>query len=457
MIAPLLALAAFAPAAPQATPEVSQAEFVEWVQEAARPVAHLDWRRGDAVDFSFLDQALEGKRIVYLGETDHWVAQRMEFRLLLIQELRQRGFHRIGMEMGLADGKRMDRYLETGDEAWLDRVALYGCEENLRQDRDDHVPGWTDAGGELIDRALAEARWFLTELRAMNEQLAPGEPRLRWFGYDLSFRPGGGYEDARELLAPHRGERLVQLILRQMELVPGETRLEEAARIERVVGVIDLGKAPLTELLGPAGALELRRSLQRMADAFRFIDGLQDLGDGYDPVQVKAALSARERRMAHNFDEHLAEWPADEKLILLGHALHLAQDSTNVHDDNFITLWEAIGTSLAKKLPGEVYGIWAMHRRGEHGAPQAVPPIRHLNAPPGAVEHLLAEAGPLFLLPLGGGDPRETWLSQERKFTFHGTEGRAVLPDQVNCLFFLEVTTLPGDRPAGGGSPDPVK
>ncbi|MBC8328718.1 MAG: hypothetical protein H8E31_08225, partial [Planctomycetes bacterium] len=156
----------------------------------------------------------------------------------------------------------------------------------------------------------------------MNRRLAPGEPRLRWFGYDLSFRHGGGYADARELLAPHRESRLVQLILRQMALVPGESRIEEAERLERLVGLLDQSRGALVKLLNPAGVLELRRALQRMADAFRFIDGLQGLGD-YDPIQVKAALSARELRMAHNFDEHLAEWPADERLILLGHARDL--------------------------------------------------------------------------------------------------------------------------------------
>ena len=114
MIAALLALAPFAQQDP---PRVTEAEFVEWVKEAVVAVPTLDWREPGAIDFSFLDQALAGRRVVYLGETDHWVAQRMEFRLLLIRELARRGYRRIGMEMGLSDAKRMDRYLETGDES----------------------------------------------------------------------------------------------------------------------------------------------------------------------------------------------------------------------------------------------------------------------------------------------------------------------------------------------------
>ncbi len=447
---------ATAPAAPIAQDPAppSQEDFVAWVQESAIPVAHLDWRREAPLDFSWLDQALEGKRIVYLGESDHWVAQRMEFRLVLIRELARRGYRRIGMEMGLSDSKRIDRYLETGDEAWLEKVALYGYRQDLRTDREDIVPGWTDElDSPLLSNALAESRWFLTELRAMNEALAPGAPRLRWFGYDLSFRPGGGYADARALLAPHEGEALVRLVLERLARVPGENRLEEADRLERVVGVIDQGRGVFRRLLGAQGLLELRRSIQRMADAFRFIDGMQGLRD-FDPKQIGAALAARERRMEHNFDEHLAEWPEGEKLILLGHALHLSQDSPNIEEQAYGRMWRSIGTYLARELPGEVYGIWAMHRRGRHGRPRAEPLILPLRAPAGAVEHVLAEAGPRFVLPLHSGDPREAWLQQKRSYTFHGAAGRMVLPDQVDCVFFLEVATPPGERPVSAeGSP----
>nr|MBC8327915.1 hypothetical protein [Planctomycetota bacterium] len=132
MIVPLLALAL---AAPQDPPPVTEAEFVDWVAGAAIHVPSLDWREPGAIDFSFLDQALEGKRVVSLGETDHWVAQRMEFRLLLIQEQRQRGFHRIGMAMGLSDGKRRDHSLESGDGRWLDRGAPCGRGGGVRPDR----------------------------------------------------------------------------------------------------------------------------------------------------------------------------------------------------------------------------------------------------------------------------------------------------------------------------------
>lgn len=95
-------------------------DFVAWAREIAVQLNLLELRETDSTVFVFLDEALKGKRIVFLGESDHFVAERMEFRLPLIRQLVRRGFRSIGMEMGLSDGKRIDHYLETGDESWLD-------------------------------------------------------------------------------------------------------------------------------------------------------------------------------------------------------------------------------------------------------------------------------------------------------------------------------------------------
>jgi len=409
--------------------------FVAWADETVVRLDSLDPGDADPADFAFLDKALEGKRIVYLGETDHFVAERMEFRLVMIRELMKRGYRRIGMEMGLSDAKRMDRYLETGDEAWLDRVALYGYRGDMREDRDDEVPGWTDDRHPEFTRVvLDEAEWFVRQLRAINERLPEGEPRLRWFGYDLSFRPGGGYADADELLAPHAGNPLVDEIRRRMERVPGESRIEEAERLEALVAMLDGRREELVSLLGERGALDLRRSLQRMGDAFRFIDQLQGL-DNFDAEAVRRALVVREQRMKHNFEEHLAEWPADEKIILLGHALHLSKDSESIDTRTFGRMWESIGTSLNRRLPGQVYGVWLLHDRGMHGVARGEPTVRRL-----------ARVCPILILPLGSGDPREAWLDAERVFSYSGEPARAVLARQVDCLFFVGEAHEPGVR-----------
>jgi hypothetical protein len=46
---------------------------VNWIRENAVHLDYEDWHDIDIEDLSFLDEALEGKRIVYLGVSDHWV------------------------------------------------------------------------------------------------------------------------------------------------------------------------------------------------------------------------------------------------------------------------------------------------------------------------------------------------------------------------------------------------
>ena len=139
-------------------------------------------------------------------------------------------------------------------------------------------------------------------------------------------------------------------------------------------------------------------------------------------------------------------WPPGEKIILLGHALHLSKDSESIHTRDFGTMWKSIGTHLAQKLPGEVYGIWLLHNRGEHGHARSVPSIVPFRSPRGAVERLLARVHPVLLLPLASDDRRAAWLSSERVFSHSGAPARAVLPRQVDCLFFVDQAHGPGVR-----------
>ncbi len=421
-------------------------EFQTWAKESAVKLPSLARDKVGSAPFTFLDKALKQKRIVFLGESDHFVGERMEFRLLLIRELMQRGYRRIGMEMGYSDGLRMDRYLATGDESWLDRVALYGYREDLRKDRKDEIAGWTDRShSEFSQTVQDEALWFLRQLRKINEELPEGEPRLSWFGYDLSFRPGGGYSDARELLAKHPDKALARDIERRMKRVPGETRIQEADRLEKLVAVLDERQTGLLEFMSKEDSLDLRRSFQRMADAFRFIEDMQDVSN-LQPNNIVKTLSRRERRMDHNFDEHLAEWPEDEKLILLGHALHLSKDSEAIHTESFGMMWKSIGTYLTQKVPGEVYGIWLLHHRGQHGRPRGTPSVIVFRSPRRALEGHLAALHPILMLPLGSNDPGEAWLHKERVFSNSGSPARAIISRQADCLFFVEQAHAPGTR-----------
>jgi hypothetical protein len=51
----------------------------------------LDGINVDIEKLSFLDRLLENKHVVYIGEEDHWIHEKSDYRLLLIRYLISRG------------------------------------------------------------------------------------------------------------------------------------------------------------------------------------------------------------------------------------------------------------------------------------------------------------------------------------------------------------------------------
>ena len=81
-------------------PETNEDRWVEWIKKNAVQLDTLDPFEVDPAVLSFLDPLLEGKRIVFLGEPDHYIHEKYDYRLLLIKYLYQKGWRHIGMEMG---------------------------------------------------------------------------------------------------------------------------------------------------------------------------------------------------------------------------------------------------------------------------------------------------------------------------------------------------------------------
>ena len=55
--------------------------FIEWAREHAIQIENLDGMATDVERLSFLDDSLSDKRIVFLGEEDHWIHEKNEYRL----------------------------------------------------------------------------------------------------------------------------------------------------------------------------------------------------------------------------------------------------------------------------------------------------------------------------------------------------------------------------------------
>jgi erythromycin esterase-like protein len=434
-LAVCLALLLATACAPQGGLSRAEQAVVAWAAERAIPLETFEPHALDP-----LERELAGVRVVMLGEPDHFIHEKNDVRLLLIRWLFGRGFRHVGMEMGHSDAWRMDRYLATGDEAWLERVALYGYGGDRRPDRRDAVEGWTQGQDEeLARRVNAESRWLLRELRALNAGLPEGTPRLEWFGYDVSFAPGGGYADARRLLEPHQGEAAVRDALTRLERVEGESRAAEIARLDALAAWLGERRAELERSLGAADARELTRMVRNLADSLRWVEAAA-LPRG--SPERRSGLVEREQAMMRSVDERLAALTPGQGLVLLGHDLHLSRASGALTLAGE-PLWETIGTHLAGRSPEGVHVLWTLFDQGRHGVPGAQPALADVDSVPGSVEALLARAGERFVLPLGPRDELPRWLLRERAF-LRGARG--VLPDQADTVVFLREVSAPRER-----------
>jgi erythromycin esterase-like protein len=417
--------------------------FVDWARQHAIALETLDWHQADLTELAALEPLLAGKRIVLIGEADHFVHEKNDVRALLIRFLAGRGFRHVGMEMGFSDALRMDRFVETGDPGHLERIAIHGYEGDRRTDRRDGVAGFSeDRDPDLLERVNSESRWCLEQLREIRNALGPDAPRLHWFGYDVSFAPGGGYVDVTERLEPVRDRPVVAELLGRLALVQGESRDAERERLEDVLRRIELGQTELEECLGAEVLKEVRRGIQNLVDSLAWI---QASGSERFGPEWLAGLAERERCMMRTLDERIAELPPGEGLILLGHDLHLSKDSTKLRYGP-APMWTSIGTHLAQRFGDEVLGFWMLHHDGRHGVPRSVEegaPFEDLPGRPGSIESLLANVGPLFLLPLRPAGGLDRTLERPRS-CLGGT--RAVLPDQTDVLFFVRTVSEPQVR-----------
>ena len=119
--------------------------LARWVNEHATRVEIADVEsaaRADVEALAWLDPLVARKRFAFVGEANHFVHEKLGYRLFVTRYLASRGFTVLLEELAWSDGVRIDRYLRSGDEAWLERVGTFGYEGDARPDRDDRWTGY---------------------------------------------------------------------------------------------------------------------------------------------------------------------------------------------------------------------------------------------------------------------------------------------------------------------------
>src|SRR5262245_36810008 len=69
-------------------------------------------------------------RVVMLGETNHFVHEKIEFRLWWLKRLSARRRIVVGEELSWFDGQHVAKYLDDGDERHFDRMWTFGYKDD---------------------------------------------------------------------------------------------------------------------------------------------------------------------------------------------------------------------------------------------------------------------------------------------------------------------------------------
>ena len=385
-----------------------------------------------------LDMALAAKRIVYLGEPDHFIHEKYDYRLLMLRYLVSRGWNHVGEEMGLVDGHRINQFLAGGDSDYLDRVPMYGYKGGQRTDRDDSATGLLKDSFAAFPLApfVAEQRSFARGLRDIATAHSRG---LSFFGLDIDALPGAGYEDLAEMLAPVADDALVAKILTTLARVPGETRVEEVARLDIAIQMIDAELGTLSRLLGTARAADIARFAGALRDSFRYTQAAYPASDW---ASLNVGMALREEAMHRNVAARFAEAGENAKAVLMSHNLHLAKDFDGINGSFGAGPGggrvAALGTHVNRRFPEKVFSVWMLCNRGRDCQPfsfctSEIKPVE------GSLNSILSEIGPALILPLSADAPIPQLLNSKMLIQMDGQPGvRAAIAEQADAIFFVD-------------------
>ncbi len=427
----------------------SRRDFVAWAREHALPLATPLDGMGPLPEWGRYASLLEGRRVVLLGESDHFIHEKVDVRLLVLRWLADHGFRTVLEELSCADGARMARYLADGDEAALEGVTLFGYRGAWRTDRDDRPTGALGRGWEDGRYPTAgmthEHRRFLAGLRT----LGSGDEAIRFAGIDVETVPGVGYELAEEMLGPLAGAPEVDALRTLLVRVPGETVEEEIGRLDAALAAC-ADVAPQDASLREA----LHHVVAQLREGFLWVRDAHPVPDYEGLADV---LAHRELVMCANAKRAIRALPTGEGAVVLSHDLHLAKRDRELPANASGPgggRTACLGTALTDDYGDAVLGIWLVHGQGADLQPLPDLP-RELVPPRGSLNELLAEVGPAFVLPAASDDPRARWLARPQDFAhMYNATTRLVLPRQTDLIVYVrDVTPLHGAPVLGADGP----
>ncbi len=419
--------------------------FLSWARRAAIPLPPSPEEPLGERAQAALDRMLTGKRFAFLGEPDHFIVEKYPFRLMFIRYLFGCGWRHVGMETGRSVGWRVDRYLETGDASCL---STEGAESPNPMDQAIH--------SKILEFVEAHEHTLATheQLHRLSESRAPGTARLHYWGYDLDAGiPLGSVKPIQWLLEGH-ADGQVQELLSTLDKLKGLSTDEQLAQIEAIQNHLTASADIL-----PAGTQrELQSWLAFLHDS---VAAEKRPRANRDPGGFRRWWAQREQFLMQSLDAIVDGLSGDEKLILMGHNVHLSKDAANLHfHPQFSSFWgfrswlrawgyrmffklagwptsmgDSVGAHLHRRFPGQVLSIWMLYGQGSRMSPKGPRTVRlHGDT----VESLLAQVGDRFLLPLSDVDPQaRAILSHANVRLMEGSYVSTDLTAQADAIYFV--------------------
>ena len=373
-----------------------------WIERAAIPLdattlelPALDHR------WAAIEARLARASVVVLGELNHFVHEKADFRLWWLSRLnalaRSNG-RRIVLveELSWFDGLRVARYLHDGAEVHLDRLWTFGYTGNARDDRDDSPRGILKASADLYPTELfkAEQVRFYRGVRALG---------IREFSaVDI-----GGHDAGYELIGDAAS----------IARVPRESLQDEAARLERVA----------------TNEPAVRRVLAAMADSLRYT-ALVNVAETY--AGLAPGMAFREDAMKRRLGEVLATLAPNDQLVLMAHAFHLAKDDRGIESIGVGPGGDrvpSLGHHLVHTLGREPFAVWWLYGAGEDSQPFPDLP-RVQRYPKDSLNAQLAERGVPLVAALDG-------QLEARVGQLYSQAPRVNVAQQADVVFFTPRVT----------------
>jgi erythromycin esterase len=377
--------------------DVSTNERVAWLTEHAKPLTSLDLHAEDDSDLEPLKRAVEGRRIVLLGEQSHGDGETFRAKARLVRFLHEQcGFDLLVWEAG---------FFECA-EAWSAAVAGTPLPESA-------------AGA--IQAVWTRSAQVQAVLGYVQSTLDTDHP-LRLAGMDMMPTGALMMQAAAEVeavavelgVASGTIDAGLDVLRLQANGRFGEAMAFDDARQETVAAAIAELRQALLDAIGPDLRPDQRdraRLLAQHLDSHRTAMRMLWTADFSNP-EGDPAFNLRDEQMAANLLWLAAEHP-DERILVWGATSHLSRNRQRL-DVTTAPGMIPMGHHLHEALGDEVYSIAFTAYDGTSGTanpgstPFELPPV-----PDGSLEALWHATGQqLAFLDLAGRDGSGAWLDE---------------------------------------------